>query len=182
MYDELYEIWKREQEAVGLAELPADFYSKVADYLTKLKEESRMLDNRTVKARLLKNEMRNVRRMLRELTQDRYRKLVRAAAKGEKTTSGALTAEDEKIVNGVLPFAEAHQTFVKNLLRGRIVTIGVGQERRTAILRFLKDVPAIIGSDMKPYGPFSAEDIASLPNENAKILVRQGLAENVEVG
>lgn len=182
MYDELYEIWKRGQEAIGLAELPADFYSKVADYLTKLKEESRMLDNRTVKARLLKNEMRNVRRMLRELTQSRYRKLVRAVAKGDKTTLDALTSEEEKIVNGVLPFAEAYHTFVKNLLRGRIVTIGVGQERRTVVLRFLKDIPAIIGSDMKPYGPFSVEDVASLPNENAKILVSQGLAESVEVG
>jgi DNA replication initiation complex subunit (GINS family) len=42
-------------------------------------------------------------------------------------------------------------------------------------------VPAIIGSDMKTYGPFEAEDIASLPAENAKILVKQGLAEKVEV-
>jgi DNA replication initiation complex subunit (GINS family) len=33
---------------------------------------------------------------------------------------------------------------------------------------------------MKTYGPFKAEDIASLPVENAKILIKQGLAERVE--
>jgi DNA replication initiation complex subunit (GINS family) len=34
---------------------------------------------------------------------------------------------------------------------------------------------------MKTYGPFKAEDVASLPVENVKILVKQGLAEKIEV-
>jgi DNA replication initiation complex subunit (GINS family) len=44
----------------------------------------------------------------------------------------------------------------------------------------LKEVPAIIGADMKTYGPFKVEDVAALPVENTKILVKQGLAERVE--
>ncbi len=38
-----------------------------------------------------------------------------------------------------------------------------------------------MGADMKSYGPFLVEDVASLPVENAKILVKQGLAVQVEV-
>ena len=34
---------------------------------------------------------------------------------------------------------------------------------------------------MKTYGPFVAEDVASLPVENAKMLVKQGLAVSIEV-
>jgi len=34
---------------------------------------------------------------------------------------------------------------------------------------------------MKTYGPFKAEDVASLPIENANVLVKQGLAEKIEV-
>ena len=34
---------------------------------------------------------------------------------------------------------------------------------------------------MKTYGPYVAEDVASLPAENAKMLVKQGLAVSVEV-
>ena len=48
-------------------------------------------------------------------------------------------------------------------------------------LRFLKDIPAVVGADMKTYGPFLAEDVGSVPAENAKILVKRGLAEAVEV-
>jgi DNA replication initiation complex subunit (GINS family) len=33
---------------------------------------------------------------------------------------------------------------------------------------------------MKTYGPFLAEDVASLPVENAKVLVKRGLAEAIE--
>jgi DNA replication initiation complex subunit (GINS family) len=38
-----------------------------------------------------------------------------------------------------------------------------------------------MGADMKSYGPFVAEDVASLPPQNAQILVKQGLAVLVEV-
>jgi DNA replication initiation complex subunit (GINS family) len=34
---------------------------------------------------------------------------------------------------------------------------------------------------MKTYGPFKTEDVASLPVENARILVKQNLAEKVEI-
>jgi DNA replication initiation complex subunit (GINS family) len=43
-------------------------------------------------------------------------------------------------------------------------------------LRFTKAIPAIMGADMKSYGPFAPEDVASLPALNAQILIKQGLA------
>jgi DNA replication factor GINS len=180
MYNELYEFWRQEIENAELVKLPEDFYSGVADYLKRIREESRMLDKRTLKAVLLKKEMQNAKRMIRQLTQARYKKLVRKIAKGEKIPLDALTIEEKKIFTEVSPFAEAYQSFAKNLIQGHFLRIKVEKEHKIVVLRFLKDVPAIIGSDMKTYGPFKAEEIASLPAENAKILVKQGLAEKVE--
>lgn len=181
MYTELYEIWRSELESVELAKLSSDFYFRVADYLRKMKEESRMLDKRTVKANLLKKEMRNVKRMVRELIQTRYKKLIKKMARDEKVPLDILTSEEKKIYTGSAPLAEAYHSFAENLLRGQMLKMDVKQKGKTAVLRFLRDVPAIIGADMKTYGPFKAEDIASLPTENAKILIKQGLAEKVEV-
>jgi len=181
MYNELYEAWKQELENIELERLPSDFYCRIADYLRRLKEEGRMLDKRTVKARLLKNEIQNVKRMVHELIQGRYRKLVRKMAKDEKVPSNVLTDEEEKIYKSVSPFAEAYQSFAKSILHGHTSKIDAEQKRKRTALRFLNDVPAIIGADMETYGPFKVEDIASLPVENAKILVKQGLAEKVEV-
>jgi DNA replication factor GINS len=181
VYNELYEAWKRELESTELEKLSSDFYSKIAAYLRKLKEEGRMLDKRTVKARLLKSEMRNVKRMVHELIQARYRKLVKKAAKSEKIPPDFLTIEEKKIYMGVLPFAEAYQSFSKNVLHGYAPKVNVEQKHKKAVLRFLKKVPAIIGADMETYGPFKVEDVASLPVDNFKILVKQGLVERVEV-
>jgi DNA replication initiation complex subunit (GINS family) len=180
MYSELYDLWKRELQNVELEKLQPDFYSKLADYLRKLKEESRMLDKRTAKARLLRSETRNVKRMLREVVRARYSKLMRKAADGEKVSSDVLTVEEERLLKGVLPLAEAYQIFAKNLFRGHLQQMDIEPERKSVVLRFVKDVPAIIGADMKPYGPFNIEDVASLPAENAKILIKQGLAEKIE--
>ncbi|MDI6690628.1 MAG: hypothetical protein QME50_02025, partial [Candidatus Bathyarchaeota archaeon] len=91
------------------------------------------------------------------------------------------TMEEKKIFTNFSPFAEAYLNFSKNIIEGHFLKIKVEKEHKVVVLRFIKDVPAIIGSDMKTYGPFKSEDIASLPAENAKILIKQGLAEKVEV-
>jgi len=180
MYNDLYEIWKKELESFELQGLPPDFYSKVTDYLRKMSEEGRMLDKRTLKATLLKKEMQNVERMILELIKMRYKKLVRTVAKGGNVSSDLLTVEEERIFSSVSSFAEAFHNFAKDVLRGYLPQIGSDQKHKLAALRFLKDIPSIIGVDMKSYGPFKVEDVASLPVENAKILVKQGLAEKVE--
>lgn len=43
-------------------------------------------------------------------------------------------------------------------------------------IRMLKDVPAIIGSDMKVYGPFTKGRVYAVPKENARVFIKQGVA------
>jgi DNA replication factor GINS len=181
MYNELYDAWKNELENTELVELTPDFYLRLAEYSRKLREEGRMLDKRTVKAKLLEKEMQNAKRMIRELIRARYRKLLACSAKGEKLAAGVLTPEEEKIYTSTPSFTATFKGLMKNVLRGNAPKIDTRREHKRAVLRFLKEVPAVIGGDMKTYGPFKVEDVASLPVENAKILVKQGLAEKVDV-
>jgi DNA replication initiation complex subunit (GINS family) len=181
VYGELYSAWQREIEDTALGRLSPDFYARIADYLKRIKEETRMLDRKTVKWSLLERELRNVRRMLQELVWERYRKLVRIFSLGRKAPLDLLTVEEAKVCESVLPFAEAYQKFVQSLLQGQVSRVDVEAVHKRVALRFIKEVPAIIGADMKTYGPFMIEDIASVPIENAKILVRQGLAAIVQV-
>jgi DNA replication factor GINS len=181
MYDELYKTWKQELENSDLISLPPDFYTKIADYFRKLAEETRMLDKRTVKASLLKKETQNTKRMVRELIRIRYRKLVTKASKGEKALPDILTIDEERIFANISAFSDAYRNLTKEVLQGRKPNVEAKQEYKMAVLRFAAPVPAVIGADMKPYGPFQAEDVASLPLDNAKILVKQHLAEKVDV-
>jgi DNA replication factor GINS len=180
VYDELYEAWARERETTEIQSLPKDFYVKLAGYVKKMRDESRMLDEKTVRAKLLRWESRNVKKMVKELIRLRYEKALRKAMAGEVVAKEALTYEEEKLLGEVSPSIESYQTLLKDMLSGRAPRIEIKEEPKTMILRFIQEIPAIIGADMKTYGPFKPEDIASLPIENAKILIKQGVAVEVE--
>ncbi|MFX1304706.1 MAG: hypothetical protein ACFE9X_15235, partial [Promethearchaeota archaeon] len=49
------------------------------------------------------------------------------------------------------------------------------------LIRFLKKTPPLVGVDLINYGPFEKEDIANLPQKNAKILIYEKFAEEIEL-
>lgn len=180
MYDELYEAWKKEKENAELQRLSKKFYAKIADYMKKIREKRRMLDEKTTKAKLLKHEFENVKNMVKELVQLRYDKALKKSLARETVPREVLTKEEEKLYRDVLPLAETCQAFLKDILQGRLSRIEKEEKPKKTLLRFVQEIPAIVGSDMKTYGPFGPEDIATLPSENARVLIKQGAAIEVE--
>ena len=185
MYSELYAAWQREIDDPALQPLPADFYARVSEYIRRIKEETRMLDKKALKATLLEQELKNVRRIVKQLTAMRYKKIVKFVNENQKLPSDVLTAEETQLSQRYLPFVEGYRAFAKTLLQGQPQKINVEKTaeipHKRVTLRFVKPVPAVIGGDMKIYGPFAPEDVASVPVENANLLVKQGFAVVVEV-
>jgi len=180
MYEELYEVWLKEKENAEIQKLTEDFYVKVADYVKKLQEEKRMLDEKSVRAKILRRKTANVEAMVRELLRLRLEKIVRKALEGEKVSDNILVREEHRWNREMASLVEKFQFFSDKILRGKLVK-ALEEKPKTIVVRFLKDVPAIIGADMKTYGPFMAEDVATLPFENGKALIEQGVAVKVEL-
>jgi DNA replication factor GINS len=193
MYNELYAAWRKEIEEASLGRLSPDFYNRIADYLQRLNEENKILDKKSIKVNLLDHESKNVNRMLREMLRIRYKKIVRTITQNQKMPSDLLTVEESEMCKSFVAFSDAYQKFARNLMQGQTFKatsaiidsanskIDSQIAHKRVVLRFIKNIPTIIGADMKTYGPFIAEDVASLPVENAKMLVKQGLAVPVEV-
>ena len=193
MYNELFSAWQREIDDPTLGGLPLDFYTKISQYLKHIKEEDKVLDKKSVKTSLLEHESVNVERMLKELLGSRYRKIIKTVTKTQKLPTELLTAEEARMCETFADFTKSYHKFTDNLMQGQLVvepikvvvkteTYAVApQPHKRSTIRFLKNIPAIMGADMKSYGPFIAEDVASLPPQNAQILVKQGLAVLVEV-
>jgi DNA replication initiation complex subunit (GINS family) len=192
MYDELYAAWRLEVENNELSSLPADFYARLANYMQNLKEETQPQSEKTVRSTLLHHEKANAHRMTQELIATRYRKLLKLIVASKKVPTEYLTTEEQSLYTNLLPPTDVYGKFAKNLLDGHLTPITAVEqaavlapveptvEPSRVLVRFLKPVPSIMGSDMKSYGPFLVEDVASVPAENAKILVKQGLARMVE--
>jgi DNA replication factor GINS len=193
MYNELYSAWQREIDDPTLGGLPLDFYTKVSQYLKHIKEENKVLDKKTVKTSLLEHESVNVERMLKELLGSRYRKIIKTVTKTQKLPTDLLTVEEARMCETFADFTKSYHKFADDLMQGQLTVEPIKvvvktetnavapQPHKRSTIRFLKNIPAIMGSDMKSYGPFVAEDVASLPPQNAQILVKQGLAVLVEV-
>jgi DNA replication factor GINS len=195
MYNELYTAWQREIDDPTLGALQLDFYAKIAEYLQRIKTEDKVLDKKSVKMNLLEHEALNVERMLKELMGARYKKIIKTVTKNQKLPSELLTAEEARMCETFADFTKAYQNFADDLMQGQIKQIAESDRAPIKVvvktetapvlkrltIRFLKSIPAIMGADMKSYGPFVAEDVASLPPQNAQILVKQGLAVLVEV-
>lgn len=181
MYNVLYDAWLREKENAELQGLPKDFYAKLAEYISRIRREGRMLDQKSAKARLISQELSNVKRLMEELVKLRFKKIVKHTTSAKPLTKEALTLEEERILPGVKSSFENFQSLLKNSLRGKISKVEEKIEpSKRILLRFLKEVPAIVGADLNVYGPFSIEDVATLPIENAKVLVRHGVAMEIE--
>lgn len=208
MYDQLFAAWKREIEDPTLGGLEPDFYVRLTEYLAHIKEDKGALDNKSVKVKLLEHEARNVERMLEELLSMRYRKILKTITRMHRAPIELLTTEEAKMCQNLVSFENAYTEFAKNLMQGQQtqITVTITQPTLTQAtptpqtptakpelkpqthvthkritLRFIKSIPAIMGADLKSYGPFNAEDMATLPALNAQILIKQGLAVAVEV-
>lgn len=193
MYNELYSAWRREVDEASLGGLPPDFYVRITDYLKRIREENKQPDKKSVKVNLLDHEANNVLLMLDQLLKARYKKLLETISQNQKVPSELLTVEEAKMCESFAAFTNAYQKFSRDLVQGQPsqpLQVPAMQpstkaepelSHKRVTVRFIKGIPAIIGADMKPYGPFHAEDTASVPAENAKVLVKQGLAVQVEV-
>lgn len=180
MYEELLEAWKKEKNNVELQALPRDFYANLVTYMKKMREESRMLDRKTTRARLMHREFENTKRLVKELMKLRREKILRNTIAGKILLEDSLTTEEKGLHHEFLPLAESYQGFLKNILRGQIAQVEKEEKTKKMLVRFVHEIPAIIGSDLNPYGPYKVEDMATLPPENAKILIKQGVAIEVE--
>lgn len=183
-YLTLYDAWKREKENNELQRLDKGFYVELGEHIRAHREELQMLDDKTLRARLAAEESERVEKLFRDLMWTRFRKVFEAAFGGKHLSTDILTSEEEVVYRDVLSALEKMKNVERDILRGRAPKFkevkAVEKPKRT-LVRFLQAIPAIVGSDTKIYGPFKAEDVASLPAENAESLIKRGIAVKVEV-
>jgi len=176
IYDETIEAWRREFQFSELQELRPDFFRDVAGYVRRLKESQRNLDQRSLKAILLDEETRRIERLTTEIIDRRLSKIWQQSLTGSHMASHA----SEKWAQEQLStLARHYRKFKEDTVQGIEPSNSPEQKRDRLVLRFIKDMPSIIGVDLKTHGPFNKEDIAVLPYENAESLIRQGTASEI---
>jgi DNA replication factor GINS len=189
LYQEAVKIWMEEKINSEIQNIPDDFYKRMAKYVLELRKHNRMLDKTSLNGIVSEKEMEFIIQMLKELLQLRLGKIIFSELKGNTIKESRLTS-DEKIFHAEFRnILENYNHKIKDILRGNIkfedASVSLQKTKATSskfrVIRFIKPLPAIMGVDMKKYGPFKKEDIASIPKENAENLIRRGFAKVVEI-
>jgi len=183
LYDQLYEAWKKEKLTEQLQTLPPNFYSELSKYAKRLKEDQRMLDEKSLKAKLLRSEIERARKLLSQLVDLRFNKIAQTTIKKDSIPPNSLSREEEQAYKNSIEIVKLRETLIKNLFEGKEAEAALKPKEdklERILVRFTREMPAIVGTDMKSYGPFKAEDIATLPLQNAEALLRQGVAIRIE--
>ncbi len=163
-------IQREEQRVPKLIKLPDNFYSSLSAYL----EQKRNLTKDDRKTAL---EIKNIERLIEDIFNRRERKILNSAILAVRTNlppenlSGEEKDFFDKIVNWI---KERRDSGLKKMLSGE-------KEELVSLIVFKEDTPDFVGIDEKTYGPFKKGDIARLPEENMKVLIERGIAEEFKV-
>jgi len=164
-----------EARTESLLPLPSDFYSSLSTYCQKLKR-SAASGSSEISIRMIATQARMIESMVRQLLGLRTKKAI------EQNVLAQLLPEERYVCSAELKFQRRFQTMVDAVSSGQpsfIEFAHLTESQRSITVKFIKHVNELVGLDMKHYGPFEADDVASIPAASADILIAGGDAIEV---
>ncbi len=164
-----------ESESGLLCPLPGDFYSKISVYGKQLKRSSSP-GNSEVTERLIARQVRMIGSMSRELLDLRVRKAL------DQKGLSLLLPEERYVCLAGSRQRRRYEMLLDALSSGKPSLVEFAQRDETTrrvTIKFLRKVNELVGMDMKHYGPFGIDDMASIPAASADVLMAEGDAVEV---
>ena len=192
---EVYSLLLKEVQMPTLQSIPLDTYKRIAATLENLKEEEYDGLNAHIRDRLV-NMMSICVNILLDI---RHLKLVeqhitREVQNGKTSESGwailpaadysKLTDEEKYILDAEREFNIRKKAVLAATLQGRPKVLESISSRillKQTVVRFIRPMEQFIGVNMTRYGPYQEEDVAMLPFENARSLIENGIAVQLDV-
>ena len=157
-------------------ELSTDFFRNLSNFIGKLKnEEYDGIEKKT------KNQIISTAANLTELLINRRLEKIFTSS---KISYRILTDEEKFIVDSNDEMNERKNMILSGILNGKSKFLEITSTKhkiKPVTVRFVKEFDEIVGVDLEKYGPFKAEDVATIPNENAQALISNGIALKVRI-
>ncbi len=166
-YDTLSRIVEQERNAKTLTRLPDEFFEDAKLYIESKSKVSGGKEDAW--------ELDNAKRLLQDLLEIRERKVLTLALHFVRSgvSPNNMVGEELEFFNSVVSALKDFQS------RKRLMVDGKPESRW--LLAMLADVPEFLDLKLRKYGPYRQGDIATVPEENARLLVESGKAKRMEI-
>ena len=170
----LYSILLRETENENMQEIFPELYISISEFVGKLKSEGYDGIEAKVKDALVN--------MIIELTSLLLKIRLEKATKTNKIDYSNLLDEEKFILDADEERHERMEIILSSTLNGKsklLDSVATKHKTKSTVVRFLKEMDQMIGVDLTKYGPFKAEDVATIPYENAQALISKNIATKI---
>ena len=170
----LYSILLRETENDTVQEIDSELYILISNFVGKLKSEGYDGVEAKVKDALVN--------MITDLTSLLLKIRLEKASKSSKIDPSNLLNEEKYILDAEEEKHERMDIILSSTLNGKskfLDSIATKHKTKSTVVRFLKETEQMVGADLSKYGPFKAEDVATIPYENAQALISKNIATKI---
>ena len=164
----------RETENDSLLEMKPNFYQNLSDFIGNLrKQEFDDVENK-IKDTMIE--------MVTELTSLLIHIRLEKISNSDDFDISYLLDEEKFILDSLDEQNERTEMILSATINGKskfLESLAENHKIKKVVIRFLDNVDEIVGADLEKYGPFKAEDIATIPYENAQALIAKNIATKV---
>ncbi len=166
-YETISRIVAQERESKILVNLPEEFFEDAKLYIENKSKVSGGKEDAW--------ELDNAKRMLQDLMEIRERKILTLSLHFVRSgvSPNNMVREEVDFFNSVVAALKKFQVEKKLMIDGK-------PENRWTVA-MLADVPEFLDTKLRKHGPYSKGDIATVPEEHAKLLVEKGMARKLEI-
>lgn len=175
--DILYELIEKESSTDKLTAIRRSIYRDVASHMKMLRNSAHH-EEKNVLSSLSMREKDLLSRMTKRLLDIRLRK----ASSLNENDMDHLIPEEKYAVEPLLVSGKRLKRVTRSILNGQVSSLeAIAKEAssRSLMVRFLQPTPSMMGVDLQTYGPFEKEDVAILPMENARPLMKAGIVSEI---
>ena len=164
----------RETENDSLLEIKPNFYQNLSDFIGNLrKQEFDDVENK-IKDTMIE--------MVTELTSLLIHIRLEKISNSDDFDISYLLDEEKFILDSQEEQNERTEMILSATINGKskfLELLAENHKIKKVVIRFIDNVDEIVGADLEKYGPFKAEDIATIPYENAQALITKNIATKV---
>ncbi|MCD6165033.1 MAG: hypothetical protein J7J30_06360 [Candidatus Odinarchaeota archaeon] len=188
-YEKLYSIWLKEVENDDIQNLPSNFYEEASKYINMLKIGLKSETLSSIETKIIELELENAQFIIKDLCNLRLEKILRNTLNGKEIPEEKLNSVEKEYFKPLTKTLKNFNSFISRILEGKMFKdlvkpkkdFEMTLEREKIVVRILENLPAIVGTDMKVYGPFKKGDVAVLPRKNAETLIKKAKAKIIGI-
>ena len=164
----------RETENDSLLEIKPNFYQNLSDFIGNLRKQEFDGVEDKIKDTMIE--------MASELTSLLIQIRLEKISNSNDFDISYLLDEEKFILDSHEEQNERTEMILSATINGKskfLESLAENHKIKKVVIRFLDNVDEIVGADLEKYGPFKAEDIATIPYENAQALIAKNIATKV---